>query len=233
MEDDRRSKGLGEPVTDTKPSFVTTAEAFYARLSEGDATAVRKVVKVVDKLATRYDEDRLVGGNGYLAVYAIGGNVTKLGQRPDVDLLVVEGVYFLENYSTGGENLVEGMTDFERWQRVDRRRNEGYNGDWVASELQEWFEAHGYRVQLIEEMPDGYDEGASSKGLLRLTPVGESDGKSPIDVVIVKAASEIGIDDPRTLADFEARDVDSAGNQLPRVLLSKRENLGKVPEMHW
>jgi hypothetical protein len=232
MEDDKRPKGLKEPGTDIKPSLVTTAEAFYARLSEEDATVVRKVAEVIDSLATQYNQDGFVGGNGYLAVYAIGGNVTKPGKRPDVDLLVVEGVYFPESYFDYREDL--GMTNsFERWQMVDRRRNEGYNGDWVAGELQEWFERNGYQAQLIEEMPDDYDEGANPKGLLRLTPDGEGAEKSPIDIVIAKAVTAMGIGEPRTLADFEARDVDATGNPLPRVLLSKRENLGKVKELHW
>jgi hypothetical protein len=228
-----RREGLSTQVggLEANPNLVTTAEAFYGRLNASDVVAVRGVVEVVDSLAAQYNQDGFLGENGYFAVYAIGGNVTKPGKRPDIDLLVVEGAYFPESYFNNHET--EGTTDFERWQRVDRRRSEGYNGDWVASELQEWFERHGYQASLVEGMPDGYEEGISPKGLLRLAPASEDSERSPIDVIIAKVASEMGMGDPRTLADFEAIDVDAAGNPLPKILLRKRENLGRVPELHW
>lgn len=73
------------------------AQLFFERMGEIDAANVKRLVNLVDSHADDYFSSRELekvytyfnGGEAFFAVYGIGGNVTKEGIRPDIDVMIV------------------------------------------------------------------------------------------------------------------------------------------------
>lgn len=192
---------------------IQTSEEFFQRLNPEDAEIVRSIVENISQLAEQYDNEPLYGSLGFFGVYAIGGLVTKQGERPDIDVLIVTNA---------------------RWDRSCRPKHRGVftgdpvtlSGDWVAGSLLDAFEKKDYLVELLDKIPNEYDDvGVNPKAMLRLTPKSELDGRKSIDIVYAKTTFARDI---RNLADFETIDVDGDGNPLPRIPLLKREGLGQA-----
>lgn len=179
-------------LVDNKPPLPTTREAFFQRLTPVDDQAVSAIIHAVNGLADNFNSEEY--GNAFFAVYAVGGMVTKNGERPDIDLLVVTNAHFGTGYYGNLPDVRYTHPDYKaimaRYDdRAGRRVSEGYNCDWIAGTLQEQFEENGYRAQLLEGLflPEDYIDGVGKKGLLRLTPL-EEEGwpeRKPIDVIIV------------------------------------------------
>ncbi len=201
-------------------SPITLPEEFFQRLKPQDAQAVHSIVETIRQLAENYGDDNNYipggyGSAGFFGVYAIGGYVSKAGERPDIDLLVVTNAHWKQSYNSPT-------------RKYDPDDPILYSGDHVAGSLQEAFEQKGYRVVLLEHIPSDYDEvGVNPKSMLRLTPAPQL-GAKPIDVAYVKTTYEKGVDD---LFDFEEEDTDGDGNPLPRIPLLQVEDLGRAGEL--
>lgn len=152
---------------------------FFLRLKQPDAITVKAIVATVTSLATEYNDEKKMMSrfhNTFFAVYGIAGNVTKFGDRPDVDLLVatnsvsMSGYYFEDDAS---------VSDIER---------KALGGDPVAGRLYDTFNKEDYKVTVTKDIPNRYTKvGANKKGMLRLEP--NSKGRKPIDIVIVNNTS--------------------------------------------
>lgn len=177
-----------------------TSEGFYKKLKPQDAIVVRSIVETIQALSIYPFSD-------FFGVYGIGGNVTRQGERPDIDLLVATNAHWIGGYNN-----------------PDRKYSDPINqtGDWIAGTLQNVFEKEGYKVELKKKIPSKYDGvGASHKGMIRLTPL-EKGFRKPIDVVIAKI-NHYEYPDIKSLADFErVFDIDEGRKPLPRVLLFER-----------
>jgi len=178
---------------------------FFLRLKPADAITVKAIVNTVKSLTEDYAVERSImsqHSNAFFGVYAIAGNITKSGDRPDIDLLVVTNAWWWSGYRS--EDPEEDSF--------------ALNGDWVAGTLRDIFSKENYKVKVRKEIPSKYKgAGAKQKGMLRLEP--NSEGRKPIDIVIV---NEISLKDSKiySLAEFEQHiDVDSKGKPLPKVLL--------------
>lgn len=178
---------------------VTTPKEFFSRLKSADAITVKAIVGLVKSLSEQHKQEAYQK-DPFFAIYGIGGNVTKLGNRPDIDLLIVTNSIWVNGYS-GEESDTVG-------------------GEWVAGTIRDVFRDEGYKVKVEKKIPNEYTRvGAGKKGMIRLTP--EDEERKPIDVVIVNHTSLRDLGDKRitTLKEFEELDVDEQGNPLPRVLL--------------
>ncbi len=243
------------PVDGGTPD-VPTAEDFLSRLRPADRPTAEKIVGIVDQLSRMYHGER-VNYPGFFAIYGIGGNVTKTGERPDIDLLIVSsarwgGGYWRVSDSSRDEvyeDIDYSSHESESWTNARKRRQ--LNDDWVCGTIRNELRDE-YSAEVLDELPDNYNMGDGTKGLLRLTPIRNviptkasdniPDTRKPIDIVYIRAKpyvlpEESGLknkDGSRTLEDFEVNaDVGPDGNPLPRILLFKAENLGRVNMMHW
>lgn len=178
-----------------------------------------------------YRRGELIGperiGYPFFSLYLIGGAITKVGERPDIDLLAVTNMRYMES-------------PFKRWD----------DPKWVTEDeplmrkLQ--LATHGYMGMRIEgELPDNYNLGVTGgKTRIRLSP---KQGK-PVDLVYVKsmrhhnppdeACRTATEEDQRerhfflTEGEFLAKDVDTAGAALPGVVLYRAN--GAPPEpLRW
>jgi len=181
---------------------------FFLRLKPADAITVKAVVNTVKSLADDYAGERSMMGqysNAFFGVYAIAGNITKFGDRPDIDLLIATNGWWSNGYQSADSE-------------ISYEDSFALSGDCVAGTLRDIFSKEGYKVKVKKEIPSEYKStGAKQKGMLQFVP--ENEGRKPIDIVIVNKVSlkDSGI---RTLSEFEQQiDVDSNGNSLPKVLL--------------
>ena len=154
-----------------------------------------------------------MGAYGFFGVYGIGGNVTKKGERPDVDLLIATNARWKLGYISPGRSFHD-------------RDPIILSGDWVAGTLLDSYEKEGWEVKLLTKIPSEYDgKGVSPKAMIRLLPnPTHTQRKTSIDIVYVRTDFIEGV---KSLSDFEAFDVDEDGNVLPKVTLFEREDLGK------
>ena len=181
---------------------------FFLRLKPADAIAVRAIVKTFESLAEDYAIERSMMGqhsNVFFGVYAIAGNITKFGDRPDTDLLVVTNAWWSNGYRSDDPE-------------ISYEDSLALSGDHVAGTIRDIFKQEGYGVSVRKKIPSVYAQtGAKQKGMLRLEP--EDDKRKPIDIVIVNNVS-LRDSKIRTLAEFEQHiDIDPKGKPLPRVLL--------------
>lgn len=123
------------PGSAERPNPIQTSEEFFQRLSQEDTVTVRSIVENIRELAERYDNDNdfiigFIGASGFFGVYAIGGLVTKQGNRPDIDLLIVTNAHCTQSYRS------EHMGVFGQDAIT-------LSGDWVAGSLLDAFEEKG------------------------------------------------------------------------------------------
>lgn len=262
---ERRKSADRLSTTKTEAPKLPTAESFLSRLNSQDKTTVTKVVDIVKGLVNIYDGTH----PAFFAVYGIGGNVTKQGERPDVDLLIVTSAYWDGGYEPLIERKMASLRNEDNWDEYDLLRiirekdedfdystEEGRNQarkihklkeDWVCGSIKDQLK-DSYSAEVLDELPDNYNMGAGTKGLLRLTPVRnftpeitaeQPDARKPIDIVYVRAVryippeeSKTGSYGKRTLEYFETTtDTDLNGQPLPKVPLYRTDNRGR--EMSW
>jgi len=181
---------------------------FFLRLKPADAITVKAIVNTVQSLADGYSQERSMMSqhlDAFFGVYAIAGNITKFGDRPDIDLLVVTNAWWSNGYRSDDPE-------------IPYEDSLALSGDWVAGSLRDIFSQEGYNVIVKKKIPSVYAQtGAKDKGMLRLE---HEDGKrKPIDIIILNKESlrNSGI---KTLEEFEERiDVNGKGKPLPKVLL--------------
>jgi len=203
-------------MPDPKPirrEEVRTSKEFFSRLKQPDAITVKAIIETVEFLAEGRQEELSIMSqheNTFFAVYGIGGNITKPGDRPDVDLLVVTNAWSMNGYRSNDDSI-----------SYDNSR--ALSGDWVAGTLRDVFVKEDYQVTVKKKIPSEYRKvGVNSKGILRLNP--NNEGRKPIDIVIVNHTS-LKNKNIKTLKEFEELgDVDKRGKPLPRVLLFKTQN---------
>jgi len=181
---------------------------FFLRLKPADVITVRVIVNTVKSLADDYADERSMmsqHSDAFFGVYAIAGNITKFGDRPDIDLLVVTNGWWSHGY-------------LSKDPEISYEDSRALSGDWVAGTIRDTFVNEGYKVKVRKKIPSVYGRtGAKQKGMLRLEP--ENEGRKPIDIVIV---NKVSLRDSKiySLAEFEQHiDVDLKGNSLPKVLL--------------
>lgn len=191
-----------------KEQQIKTSREFFSKLKQPDVITVKAIVKTIKSLADDYAGERSMMSqysDAFFGVYAIAGNITKSGDRPDIDLLIVTNTWWNNGYRSTDPEL-----SFE-----DSR---ALSGDWVAGTIRDTFVNEGYKVKVKKEIPSEYRRvGAKQKGMLRLEP--EDKERKPIDIVIV---NKVSLRDSHiySLAEFEQIiDVDSKGSPLPKVLL--------------
>jgi len=182
-------------------------EKFFSRLSEQEREAVNRVITATDTVRAKYEEfledshsavtSFLYAGikNAFFSVYAIGGQVTKEGTRPDIDLMVVTNMYFADDVPWGIDDedeifysrLIKGLGEL------------------------------GFKVKAKGDLPDRYNLSENhGKVVFDVTP--SQPGYRLMNVLYVR-----GFDSKKhQLADesvFLAKDVDESGKPLPKVLL--------------
>ena len=189
---------------------VGTSQEFFSRLKQPDVITVKAIIETVKFLAEGHKEELAImsqHADTFFAVYGIGGNVTKPGDRPDVDLLVVTNARWLNGYRSEDRSTLH-------------EDSIALNGDWVAGILRDVFDEEGYKVTVKKKIPNEYSKVAVNlKGMLRLNPNDED--RKPIDIVIVNHTS-LRNRNIQTLEGFEEfGDIDKHGKLLPRVLLFK------------
>ncbi|KKQ25010.1 MAG: hypothetical protein US40_C0004G0048 [Candidatus Roizmanbacteria bacterium GW2011_GWC2_37_13] len=189
---------------------IKTPKDFITRLNRPDAITVGAVIKNIRILANQHKINESQG-RVFFAVYGIAGNISKSGERPDVDLLIVTNARWSQGHIA------------EDWNTYLSRDNNAFSGDWVAGTLRDRFSTEGYKVILVKKIPNQYSKvGVRQKGIVRLEP--QSEGRKPIDIVIVNHICLIN-QDITTLKQFEeVGDVNKKGKPLPRVLLFKTEH---------
>ncbi|MDP3990515.1 MAG: hypothetical protein Q8Q01_04910 [archaeon] len=200
------------------------ADHFFERIGETDSLAVRRLVKVVNSRARSYfyswEIERVApyfqGCEVFFAVYGIGGNLTKEGERPDVDVMVVTNMRykkgFMDDFETDG--------DFRGECRVEP----------LCRKIYYRFRST-MNFEITGKIPDNYNLGVTGgKCLITLTPF--ENGRK-IDVVYVKSVmakgSEFGKHNDQLFLsekDFISKDIDAGGNQLPKVLLYRAKAEG-------
>ena len=185
-----------------------TPKEFFSRLKQPDVITVKAIIETVKFLAEGHKEELAImsqHADTFFAVYGIGGNVTKPGDRPDVDLLVVTNAVWLNGYRSNNDS-------------ISYDDSKALSGDWVAGTLRDVFDEEGYKVTIKKKIPNEYSKvGVNLKGMLRLNP--NDEGRKPIDIVIVNHTS-LRNKEIQTLEEFEKLgDVDKYGKPLPRVLL--------------
>lgn len=190
---------------------IRTSKEFFSRLKQPDVITVKAIVGTVKSLAEglKSELDEFDGQNPFFAIYGIGGNITKSGDRPDVDLLVVTNAMWLNGYESNDDS-------------ISHKDSVALGGDWVAGTLRDVFEKESYKVTVKKKIPNRYSQvGINLKGMLRLNP--NNEGRKPIDIVIVNHTS-LKNKEIQTLEEFEELgDVNKHGQPLPKVLLFKTQ----------
>ncbi len=224
------------------------AQLFFEKMGEIDAPNVKRLVNLVDSHADDYFSSRELEknhnyfdrGEAFFAVYGIGGNITKEGIRPDIDIMIVTNM----RYSEGFSGYYDRFMDDPVWERsiepIWRRINLELRGDMT--------------VERKGEIPDNYNLGLTrGKGIITLTP---QNGARKIDVVYIKSMAPH--DDPSTFswetvgeeslrgdfdysqcsfnseADFNAKDFGVDGQPLAKILLYRAKTTDiEKPQLKW
>lgn len=205
------------------------AERFFQRIGETDAANVRRLVGLVDSQANDYFSSRelekmsylFAGTEAFFVVYGIGGNVTKNGERPDVDVMIVTNMRYNDGFFNCHDDAMDdpvlGRSVEPLWRRMNLELRESIT------------------LQRRGELPDNYNLGVTKgKCVITLTPL---NGARKMDVVYVKSMVDHGspdlpdpgeqfpppVDDSRMYfiseADFASKDLGLNGEPLVKVLL--------------
>ena len=204
------------------------AEGFFERIGEGDAANTRRLVGLVDVLADDYFSSRELEdvhyhfkcGEAFFAVYGIGGNVTKDGERPDIDIMIVTNMRYKEGFLEGYDDRMDDPVWGRSVEPLWRRMNQELRGE--------------MEVKREGELPDNYNLGVTrGKCIITLTP---PDGSRKIDVVYIKSmVNHDSPDLPGPGEEYEHSEVDysrmhfnSEADFVSKDLGLKNEPLAKV-----
>jgi hypothetical protein len=154
-------------------------------------------------------------------VYAIGGQVTKLDETEDVDLMVVTNTGYPRSFKLDFYN--PALSNYR-------------NHSMLIREIRNWFDQRVH-VKTVNPLPHDYkDNGSKRKGLIKINPIfGKkidltfvSSGINPQTLVVPGEKDERYVF--HTREDFEKRiDVDKEGRPLARVLLMENSQPNAVP----
>ncbi|MCX6742322.1 MAG: hypothetical protein NTX24_04100 [Candidatus Pacearchaeota archaeon] len=182
-------------------------DKFFSRLSEQEREAVKRIIKTTDDICTKYrgsleDAGSAVNAfiqagmkNAFFSVYAIGGQVTKEGARPDIDLMIVTNMFFYEGVPWG----------------IDDEDELTYSG--LIRGLGEF----GFKVKARGDLPDRYNLSKNQgKVVFDLTP--QQPRYRPMNVLYIRGfdSEKYRLEDESV---FLAKDIDESGKPLPKVLL--------------
>ena len=207
------------------PEELASAEKWYGRLNEPDASQVRRVVQSVDTVANSYFSSRDMQrnyhsfcegnifsgikkiGTPFFAVYIIGGYLNKEGERPDIDLLVATNMRWSKGFFQPKQYNGPGIEYDPLWSELNQKFQEGFS------------------LELEGELPTDYNLGNTyGKALIRIHP---SQGKK-IDLCYVRSWDE---EKYRFISEeqFIEKDVGKAGEQLSRLPLYRASSSVEVP----
>ena len=222
------------------------AERFFERIGEKDTANVKRLVTLVDSHTDDYFSSGELekvhycfnDGEAFFTVYGIGGNVTKDGVRPDLDLMIVTNMRYSEGFSDYYDNKMDDPYSERSVEPLWRRINLEFRVDMTIKR-------HG-------EIPDNYNLGLTKgKCIITLTP---KNGAKKIDVVYIKSMAHH--EDPSTFfgereskeslqddysqcsfnseADFNAKDLRIDGQPSAKILLY-RANTSDIekPQLRW
>jgi len=193
------------------------ADNFFERIGTTDSVVVKKLIKVVNSQARCYLFSREIekiaphfsGSEVFFAVYGIGGNLTKTGERPDIDIMIATNMRYKKGFMDSFETENDFLYEY-RMEPIWRRINHAFGSKMY--------------IDLKGELPDNYNLGVTQgKCIITLTP--RTAGRK-IDLIYVKSmiakGAEFGLHQDKFFVseeDFRSKDVDVEGNPLPKVLL--------------
>ncbi|OGK18773.1 hypothetical protein A3G67_00115 [Candidatus Roizmanbacteria bacterium RIFCSPLOWO2_12_FULL_40_12] len=176
-----------------------TREEFLGKMSPLEKKTITRLTSTLTNLA---DTGQRPQKPSYFGLYGIGGNLTKEGQRPDIDLLIVSNAWWWTGFDFNWKTEGELPHRYDRTLMTIARKIEGT-----------------HTIEVLSKLPDSYNLGETKgKGLVRLTPK-YADSQRPIDIVYIR---EVDLGNS-SLEDFEEKDVDEGGEPLPKVLLASAE----------
>jgi len=193
------------------------ADNFFERIGTTDSVVVKKLIKVVNSQARCYLFSREIekiapyfsGSELFFVVYGIGGNLTKPGERPDIDIMIATNMRYKKGFMDSFETENDFLYEY-RMEPIWRRINHAFGSKMY--------------IDLKGELPDNYNLGVTQgKCIITLTP--RTAGRK-IDLIYVKSmiakGAEFGLHQDKFFVseeDFRSKDVDVEGNPLPKVLL--------------
>ncbi|MBI2548614.1 hypothetical protein HYW21_04660 [Candidatus Woesearchaeota archaeon] len=133
-------------------------------------------------------------GCAFFSVYVIGGQITKQGIRPDIDLMVVTNMWWSSGYIANRD-------------------------EWLLQRLHQAFDDRT-KVTCPEGLPSHYKKGLwRNKAFIHLAPIDTV--STPIDIVYLRSLPKGGREEEIfiTPTTFEQRDCSEDGQPLPRLLL--------------
>jgi hypothetical protein len=172
------------------------ARHFLDRLDVVNHHHVVSVLSVVDNVASDYFQAnfglvsaRLQGH--FFAAYLIGGNLTKEGNRPDIDLLVATNMRYPDGYNSQDlEWLVKGLKTLSHFD-----------------------------LTIKSDLPDDYNLGEThGKGMIQLVPKSLWGGRT-IDLVYIRSMNMVNTYCFENEDEFNERDIDKDGRPLPKLIL--------------
>ncbi len=218
------------PTLNTKLTNEEQREAskFFNRLSSVDFANVKGLLEVIDDVAREYltsnDVDgieTLIALDGrrripvpFFTTFAIGGQITKQGDRPDIDLLLATNMRYwseeeLDQYSPVKEALVDKHMPIR--ERLLAPLFASVKGKFI--------------LEYGGPVPYSYCLGKfDDKFLARFKPREDDSGK-PIDFVYVNTGHTTFVDE----AEFLGLDVDENDVPLPKLPIQRLSLEGYVP----
>lgn len=174
---------------------------FLHRLDDTDGTNVQRVVNSIDRVATDYfrTESPLMMRPDFFAVYLVGGQLTKQGESPDIDLLAATSAYWTSGFPPVHDPVCDALTN----------------------------EFTGCEVLKEGELPNNYNLGRTKgRVLIRLAP--EAGKRIDVIYVRSMRNHDTVLPDERVRYEFASeeefaeKDVSDDGTPLPRLALYRR-----------
>lgn len=206
------------------------ADNFFERIGDKESLVVSKLIKIVNSQARSYFFSREIeriapyfsGCEIFFTVYGIGGNITKNGERPDIDIMIATNMRykkgFMDSFEINNDSLYE------------------YRIEPLCRKIYGAFKSMMH-ITKKGELPDNYNLGVT-QGKCLITLIPKTAGRK-IDVVYVKSmlASGSGCRNRNDYFfvsedDFISKDIDSEGNPLPKVLLYRAKANGSKNSLY-
>lgn len=196
------------------------ADKFFARLSPADSANIGGILTVIGDVAKQYltsddvDKIEVLCGEGgtvrlpvpFFTTFVIGGQITKEGDRPDVDLLLATNMRYwsegeLHQYAPDRDTVVKDPTQIR--ERLLAPLLASVRGKFTPT--------------VKGPVPYSYQLGRiKDKFMVRFNPTELNSGK-PIDFVYVNTGHTTFVDE----AEFLKLDVDEEGRPLSRLPIQR------------
>lgn len=225
-----RARNQGKLVTELPATQKSQAEQFMRGLGLQDHANVSGLLRVVDKVARTYlaseDVDRIAeftrrdGGERipipFFSVYAVGGTITKIGDRPDIDIMTATNMRYFSDEEL--DQVPAGELHSKPTRSISEELLMEVNAvkERLLAPLLASFRV-GFNQKIFGTLPFSYNSGdVEHKLLVRFTPKEYKMGK-PIDFIYVNTGHTTFVSEE----EFLALDVDQENKPLPRLLLYK------------